>query len=154
MRFLEKDLEQIIHESDRDSLKAKGLIIKGNAIRQLKIGNYGIADIVTISRTPHFMGSSLCVTVYELKKDKISMSSFLQACRYAKGIKQYLNNRGVEYYDVRIVIIGSEVDLKSDVCYIPDIFDSVEYYTYSYGVEGIAFKKENGYCLNNEGFES
>ena len=50
MKFLEKDLEQIIFESGRDSLRERGLSISGKLLRQLRIGNYGIADLVEFVR--------------------------------------------------------------------------------------------------------
>ena len=45
MTFLEKDLEQIIFETPKEKLQEKGLVIKGKLLRQIKIGNYGIADL-------------------------------------------------------------------------------------------------------------
>ena len=50
MRFLEKDLEQIIHESGMDQLNERGLPIDGKMFRQMRIGNYGIADLITVTR--------------------------------------------------------------------------------------------------------
>lgn len=45
--FLEKTLEDIIFETSNDDLKERGLWICGNKKRQVKIGNYGIADLIT-----------------------------------------------------------------------------------------------------------
>ena len=50
MKFLEKDLEDIIFEAPREELAKRGLHIEGKMYRQLRIGNYGIADLVTIQR--------------------------------------------------------------------------------------------------------
>ncbi len=40
MKFLEKDLEQIIYSADKELLAQRGLEINGTLIRQLRIGNY------------------------------------------------------------------------------------------------------------------
>ena len=47
MSFLEKDLEDIIFETDNDLLFEHGLFIDGQKKRQVRIGNYGIADLIT-----------------------------------------------------------------------------------------------------------
>ena len=87
MKFLEKDLEDIIWESDNIKLRKRGLSINGIKKRQLKIGNYGIADLVTCYKSINDFNNGLIVTVYELKKEKAGISAFLQALRYCKGIK-------------------------------------------------------------------
>ena len=117
MEFLEKDLEEIIFEADRNDLIERGLNIRGKLFRQLKIGNYGIADLVEVSRFRKdgwHEGSQieprLFITVYELKKDKIGISAFLQALGYLKGIRQYLRVRkpNIEFI-LHIVLIGREM---------------------------------------------
>lgn len=83
MKFLEKDLEDIIFNADNESLQSRGLEIRGFKKRQLNIGNYGIADIVTFERSNYideeyaeYVGgenkthSRPIITVYELKKNK------------------------------------------------------------------------------------
>jgi len=92
MKFLEKDLEQIIYEADNDSLNEKGLLVTGKCYRQLRIGNYGVADLVYVdmpkyckSARMHMNGK---ITIVELKKDKVSVSSFFQALNYVKGIHE------------------------------------------------------------------
>jgi hypothetical protein len=170
MKFLEKDLEQIIFESGRDSLREKGLPIYGKLFRQLKIGNYGIADLVSFTR-PRYQGSKRDyfvpgeISIYELKKDQIGISAFLQALTYAKGIQRYLEVKGYEdKYILNIVIIGKELDKSGSFCFIPDMlamknqnFCSIEqgmisFYTYDYKIDGLVFTEELGYTIKNEGF--
>ena len=173
MNFLEKDLEEIIFTSDKDKLDKRGLFVNEGAIfkRQLKIGNYGISDLVSYER-PFFSLAERVVykgkiTVYELKKEKISISAFMQALNYLKGIRSYLNKIGIEdNYDYKIVLIGKEFDSFSSFSYMPDIISSInyddilgtspmfstEFYTYEYGLEGIFFKQISGYKLVDEGF--
>ena len=159
MEFLEKDLEQIISESSNFNLRQRDLPIFGRKMRQVRIGNYGIADLITVDRATDFdfdenkiIGSRLIINVYELKKDKIGISAFLQAIRYAKGISRYLEKRGIDF-DINIKLIGQEVDLSGDFVYISDILRyNVEMYLYSYKLDGLTFKRVLGYNLKNEGF--
>jgi hypothetical protein len=50
MNFLEKNLEDIIFETHENKLRDRGLEISGKKLRQLRIGNYGIADMITYTR--------------------------------------------------------------------------------------------------------
>ena len=74
MKFLEKDLEQIIYESSNKLLREKGLNIRGKKYRQLRIGNYGIADIISVRRYE----DCLYINIYELKKSKNTAYLFHQ----------------------------------------------------------------------------
>lgn len=159
MNFLEKDLEQIIYESSRQELDLAGLRIKGKMFRQLKIGNYGIADIVTFYKH----SGTLNVTVYELKKDKAGISAFLQGLRYCKGIDSYIRDFRNKDIDIiyEIVIIGREIDIASDYIYLTDFLNGnicycydfgVSNYSYSYNIDGLKFHLEEGYKLINENF--
>ena len=163
MKFLEMDLEEIIFNADKELLAERGLRVYGTLYRQLRIGNYGIADLVTINR-PRYIEHMQAhvdpwfITVYELKKDKAGMSAFLQAVGYAKGIKRYLESRGIKEIEIKIVLIGSRVDEKSTLVYLPTLIQEtgygafLEFYTYRYELNGIFFKDAYGYKLANEGF--
>lgn len=170
MKFLEKDLEEIIYTGNRELLSEKGLNIDGTLLRQFRIGNYGISDLISYERPSYTpaLGRTLkgCITVYELKQDKIGISTFLQALGYLKGIKRYLHKRGLENnYNYKIVLIGKTMDLNSTYAYLEDFFqidfegdveDSPQFeihnYTYDYDINGISFKEMFGYKLNEEGF--
>jgi hypothetical protein len=163
MKFLEKDLEQIIWESSNEKLQEKGLLIMGKKLRQLKIGNYGIADLVTIERIQHdfLKGSYLYITVFELKKEKAGISAFLQALRYCKGISSYLNKKKPSLrYKLNIVLCSKEIDTTSDYIFLTDLIESesfgvlnsVKNYSFNYSIDGIEFKMQYNYGLTNEGF--
>jgi hypothetical protein len=173
MRFLEKDLEEIIWNSNRERLSERGLTINGKLIRQLKIGNYGIADLVSFERPKYhkYYGEMAKgrITVYELKKDEISVSAFFQAVRYVKGIMSYIDqhtNFSVCDFDYSITLIGT-YDGKSDIVYLSDLFTysnaelagdgiancEVSIMSYKFGLEGIFFEDLSGYKLTNEGFK-
>lgn len=181
MKFLEKNLENIIFETDFETLDDHGLYIPYyKKKRQLNIGNYGIADLVYFQRLPagepcpEYMqiGYNICddclnqrcriterinITVVELKQDEIGVKAFLQALRYAKGISRYIEGRKLfRRLDVNysLKLIGSKLD-DSSLIYMADFVSeklSVEIYTYSFGISGLHFKKEEGYSLINEGF--
>ena len=175
MRFLEKDLEDIIWESDRKALRDRGLWISGIMKRQLKIGNYGIADLVTFERElggywdfsylndskeevcNYRNTRSLRVTIYELKKDSIDTNAFMQAIRYAKGIERYIEERGFAFsLKFNIVLIGKYLDMETSFSYLSSIICSDDFhlscYTYNYKIDGLHFKSEYGYKLKEEGF--
>lgn len=171
MNFFEKDLEEIIYLSDKDKLSDRGLNLHGNLKRQLKIGNYGIADLIEIQK-PYYDGYFKqkykgVINIIELKKDKIGVSTFFQAINYLKGIKTYLEDKDkLHLFNFKITLIGKEVDLNSSFCFLGDLFSSdlggtelyndhkiqVELYKYSYGLEGLEFKEIYNYNLTNKGF--
>jgi hypothetical protein len=182
MEFLEKDLENIIWEASDEQLEKAGLEVRGKRFRQLKIGQYGIADFVTVERQSiyseyHYIQTGKCrpidnyllITIYELKKDKIGISAFLQAIRYAKGIQSYLTNqRDFSDFVFKIVLIGSNVDTSGSVCFLPDLIsvcptsderithkgsiESIAFYTYHISIDGLNFEYHSNYKLINEGF--
>jgi hypothetical protein len=171
MKFLENDLEEIIYTSGRDVLEERGLLIEGELRRQVKIGNYGIADLVSISRPTYdwdrtgkksiFIDG--IITIYELKKEQIGIAAFLQALTYAKGIKSYLEKRGKEnLFQINIVLIGRNVDTTGGFCYLPslckldnwaiDNSGTIQFYQYNYSIDGLRFVRRNDYDLTNKGF--
>lgn len=167
MKFLEKDLEEIIYESHKNNKKElyeKGLPTIGKMHRQLRIGNYGIADLVTFNKCFSYYHDSNClkITVYELKKEKAGISAFLQAVRYCKGISQYVKFRNKDIcLSFEIVLCAKEIDTNSDFIFLNDFMSDswigvgihLSCYSYSYGLNGIKFKLEHGYSLTNDGFK-
>lgn len=165
MKFLEKELEQIIWESDKTQLENRGLSLYGTLYRQKPIGNYGIADIIQVEKAYSKKRPYLIIDVLELKQEKIGISAFLQAVRYAKGIQSYLEGRNVKNYILNIKLIGKELDMSGSICFLPDLIDvnkkilnfgklnSVKFITYEYSLNGLMFKEEKGYKLIKEGFK-
>lgn len=175
MDFLEKDLEEIIYLSDKNLLSDRGLYLNGKLKRQVKIGNYGIADLIHIERPvfsknygfnhkEHYKG---LIEVIELKKDKIGVSTFFQALNYVKGIQRYLEKRNCKFlFNYKITLIGREIDQSSSFCYLGDLFGqinemisteeepfiTIDLYKYSYDITGLSFKSVYDYKLINEGF--
>ncbi len=167
MNFLEKDLEDIIFNAPVQELENRGLNVPHLKKRQVRIGNYGIADIIgvekNLSSPPHLQSSYLRFSIFELKQKKITMITFLQAIRYARGLTSYLmkhKNLNTEDYKITICLIGQSVCM-SDFIYLTDLlpnnWDScfgldLSIYTYSYDFDGISFNRVSGYDLKNKGF--
>jgi len=178
MKFLEKDLEEIIWDVCRTGntkpLLERGLDIKGHFRRQLYIGAYGIADIVSFKfgywnyadellfetedidpcNIPDY-GRALEVTVFELKRNSVDAITFMQAVGYVKGIQKYLANRGTEGYKIfyKIVLIGATIEDTGNFIFIPDIFKGVSFLTYEYQFNGINFLKQKNYGLVEDRFK-
>jgi hypothetical protein len=171
MEFFEKDLEEIIFYSDKNELNKRGLCLHGKLKRQLKIGNYGIADLIDYVRPMNWVGKEGMVkgeiNVIELKNKKIGVSTFFQALNYLHGIQRFLDKKGIkDNYNYKITLIGREFDQHSSFCYLGDVFGGLHYpsslksdtriavnlLTYSYGLDGISFTEVSEYELSNEGF--
>lgn len=147
MEFLEKDLEQIIFETDNEILVKRGFLINGKKIRQLRIGNYGIADIVTFWRNRDIISFE----VFELKKDVINITTLLQAYNYVKGIDHYLKSRGfkTKFY---ITLVGRKIDISTSFCFLPDLIDNLSFFTYNFDIDGLKFTTCSDFNLINTGF--
>ena len=156
MNFLEKDLEQIIYETEPELLWKRGLPIEGKLLRQKKIGNYGVADLIEIERINinrvFSMYPKLIITIIELKKDNIDINAFMQAVNYANGIKRYLHSRDFYKFTLKIKLIGKNIDTFDSFCFLPNLFKDITFYTYDMDIDGLIFKEEYGYHLNGEGF--
>lgn len=176
MDFLEKDLEQIIFEATDEQLLEQ-LYLSGKRLRQLRIGNYGISDLIFVRKeykknidydkySTEILECGLVITICELKKDKIGISAFLQAVNYAKGVKVYLEKREFYNFDIEILLCGKSIDSTGGFIYLTDLFNQyenyipdeheftrsikcIDYYTYSYNFDGIKFNRHSDYRLNN-----
>ena len=162
MKFLEKNLEDIVFNTQPVELYNRGLdttALLGKKKRQLKIGNYGIADIVYFEKCRNEnLEPCLKITVFELKKDCINIDSLLQAVRYIKGIDRYIFNKRQKDLTVTysVILIGERLDLDSSFVYLTDfLYNSgvqIQVFTYQYEFDGIKFNEQNGFYLRNEGF--
>lgn len=152
MDFLEKDLEDIIFNSDRETLDERGLYIEGKMLRQVRIGSYGIADLITY----HRLDGNLQITIYELKKALLDEKALLQLFRYKAGIKDYLiRHRNFFEGDliIKTVLIGREIDCSTDWVYLLDSLEDFYVYEYQYLIDGIEFTESyRTYFSNNNNF--
>jgi len=163
MRFLERNLEDIIFQSSYSHLAKRGLCLPGKRYRQLSIGKYGVADLVYIHRVYYpqkedsfFSGHTFYVNVVELKKDIVNVNAFLQSVGYIKGLMRYFEKHhpdtDVQY---QITLIGSDVQTHNNFPYLFELIKgevSLAGYTYSYGIDGLKFDKISDWKLVKEGF--
>ncbi len=159
MNFKEKNLEDIIYNAmingDNDVLCNRGLNCYRKQIlvkRQLRIGNYGKADLVTLTKCY----DSYIISVYELKIGKIDLSSLIQVCRYVKGIKEYLREKYTEVnFAFEIILIGDSFCKKDWVYMFDSVIKNVQVYKYTYELEGIYFETVDldELALINDGFK-
>jgi hypothetical protein len=165
MKFLEQNLEDIIFNADKEALEQRGLHIfeSSKLIRQCRIGNYGICDLLSYYVDKSLDKPFINITIYELKQNLITNDTFAQAIRYAKGVKRYLDYRETIDYKINVVIIGSEIERNNDLIYLTDLLDyscidiynaiaSIECYTYDYKFDGIIFNYMGHQGLRDEGF--
>lgn len=164
MRFLEKDLETIVYEANKSELSDRGLDLTGRLLRQVQIGNYGVADLIHVYKRYSCNQPYLVVEVIEMKKDKVCFNTFLQAVRYVKGLQRFFEKRGFYNYVFHITLIGKEVDKSGSFIYLADLLGSTEtinkemisslnIYEYHYDLTGLIFVEKSGYKLVNEGFK-
>ena len=168
-KFLEKNLEDIIFESDADELSERGLEIYGKLYRQFNLGKYGIADLVLYHKCEYDIEkrsshrADCLVTVFELKRKLIDINALMQAVRYVTGLIFYNKKHYKNYtFQYKIVLIGSEIDSKPEFLYFPELIISnyqntqldidkivgIEFVKYSYGLDGINFDYPYPYLYN------
>lgn len=134
----EKQLEDLIMSADAKTLRSIGLNERlGLMIRQFDLGNYGIADIVSIVIDSR---REILVTIFELKKCQLDLNTIVQCARYIKGAKEYIDthyntNRTVVRF--KMVLIGLQV--AHDLKFICDCFDNLSVYQYNYSIKGVKF---------------
>ena len=162
MDFFEKDLEDILFESNPDDLIERGFHHMSRfKKRQVRIGAYGIADIIGVHRNPN--SNQLIFRVYELKRNKVNQESIIQCIRYMHGLYRYLIKKrygDLSKYLISIhgVVVGGEVRTDTDLIYLPDMigrYDGIfqmQLFTYNYKVDGIRFQQHSYYKLAEEGF--
>jgi hypothetical protein len=164
MKFLEKDLEEIIFSADNSELLNRGLYLYKNKIRQLKLGNYGICDILAWQKhNDYFHGNILKIQIIELKQNEVNFHTLSQSLKYARAIQRYLQFRKSKIvYQIDIVLIGKIVNDIDSTFYLPTLFNSnedkyqainnINIYSYGYEIDGLKFYDFNDIRLKNEGF--
>jgi len=158
MKFLEKDLEQIIFETENDVLEDRGLFIAGKKLRQVKLGNYGVIDLLTIERcTDDFSDKKIYkkihVGIYELKLNEINLNALMQSMRYLIGVQEFIKERYSDFlFEYSINLIGSKLDFKNDDCFLLSFINQVNteelcvvFYEYDFDINGMNFNKRTPY---------
>lgn len=151
MKFLEKDLEDIIWEADYGWIRDRGLPIYDNALRQVRIGKYGIADIISWKRyqKTETTNGFLDIRIYELKRGIVDSKALSQSIRYAVGVRKYIHDIRWKFMmpiRMSLICIG-ESFADDDLFYMCEFNQysqsdmSFDFFRYSYNWDGILFKR-------------
>ena len=118
------------------SLEERGLKIRGKMFRQVSLGAYGRADLMTYEEDEE----NINVTIYELKLNKIDVSALMQACRYSTAIKRHLkrSNKNKNFH-IKICLIGEKMEKTGDFPFLYNELGNVEIYEYFLTFEGLFF---------------
>ena len=102
----------------------------GCVLRQLNLGDYGVADIVTID--VESVGAYPIVTVYELKQGKIDAAALVQVLRYKKGLSHFLEILGYRCPGdaVTCVLIGNDICHIADFAVAVSSLSEIDVYSY------------------------
>ena len=144
MEFSEKILEDIIWDNAQSLeglklLNQRGLSINGKMFRQVDLGDYGRADLISIRYIPQ--NDYLDIVVYELKKGCITVNALMQAARYVTALRSHGFNSDDWNTEISISIclIGDSIDKNGDFAFLYNELKDVEIYTYDFKLSGIYF---------------
>lgn len=165
MKFLEKDLEDLIYDN-QTIIETKGLKVNWwysanrKMLRQVRIGGYGVADLINIeyyriANDPTKKGYAnrmILVTVIECKLNKIDLNAYAQAKRYVTGIREAMKKHDLRKTEIRyrIMLIGSQICTDGDFVFVHNNDKDCEAYTYSYGIHGLKFKEVSKSWIKGE----
>lgn len=161
MNILEQELEELVWSAMTTNvmqLYDRGLYCcdkYDTYVRQFDLCEYGRADIVGFrAMKSHYGERSILVKIFELKKEKVGLSTLMQAVRYAKGIQEKFDHEGKKYnLEFQYILIGKTAELDGDFIYMADVFENVDIYTIGIDlVDGVRFKRIYDYSLTNSGF--
>jgi hypothetical protein len=140
MKFLEKNLEDIIFETDNSRLNERGFVIFGRKYRQVRLGDAGVCDIITIVYSKKTKKHH--ITIYELKKDNVNIDTYFQALRYANELENLILKRGlnIDNIKIQIMLCGQQVYGDKNLINILNFYrDHVACFSYYYDFDGLQF---------------
>lgn len=154
MNILEKEIEDVLWDalnSNDVNLEERGLFLYADKwLRQFNLGEYGIPDIVGYQiievseqkRNIHW-------SIIELKKDAITVGTFLQSLNYFKALEKL--SEDFSHFEITIYLIGKSIDQNGSFCYLPDFVPEVNFITYEIDlIKGMTFKNNFGYSLSKD----
>lgn len=154
MNILEKEIEEIVFQSDNRILAKKGLFLNRHKLSQVNFGTYGIADIICWTVINEFGTRKLFFQVVELKKEVIDVNTLMQASRYVKAINEIFDKFNLENttINIEIILIGKTIQTNGDFVFLTDFVKNLKVYTYEIDlIDGINFKQHRGWCKTNTG---
>ena len=152
MIFFDKSIKGLIQETETDVLNNKGLGIPlGKRFLDLRIGNYGIADMIVATRIQGGLG----IVILLFKDYEIGIKDFINALEIRRGIERFYQKRGCKLnytIKIKIKLVGGDLEKSGGFRYLPNLFPGIENIVYSLGVEGLSFKSLENCILTDEGF--
>jgi len=174
MKFLEKDLEQIIYDMLCSKEGCYALCQRGLRMgysphfykvkKQMNLGAYGIPDLIAVAKDDAQMyrneesilelyQTPLQINIIELKKEEINVGTLIQAARYVKGVSAYFEKYHPNLMiEIRMVLIGREIKV-TDWVYLLDVINNVSVFTYDYSWDGLKFTQQHNYAKTHDGFK-
>ncbi len=142
---LEKQLKDIIWETDNDKLNQRGLFISGEKRQSQNFKDFGKADFVT--KDNDLWNPRL--TIYEFLDGNISVSSVLKCLTILKGMRKFHDDCLIknDSFLYSITIVGRSIPEESALLFFPYFFNNgekiyeINFYTYSFDINGIRFNK-------------
>lgn len=149
MEILERTLEDIIFQNSqnkkgREYLAQKGLLVPGKLYRQVELDGYGRLDLLSIL----LLNGDLHITIYELKREKVGMQTFIQSCRYMEALKNIVTFNTNKKAQFKIVLIGNGIKEDDGFAMLYNYLDFVTVVLYDYDMSGINFhEKDKDYMV-------
>ena len=150
----EKELEDYIFNSATNNLYNP---ITGEGIdsiyRQVDLGSYGIADLLTFSYEPGYLE----VTVIELKKEIIDIKTMAQLSRYHKALRKYFDgNYPTKPVSIRLIAVSTQINQGDDSVWLNDyLSDHSDFSAFLCDFDlndGVSFSQTKGWYKKNEEF--
>lgn len=154
MNILEKEIEDLVYEVAREDtapIRERGFPMRGKVLRQVDLGSYGIADLITF----RFNSQVISLQIIEIKRDDVNAQTLMQAARYAKGAEIFMNKHyphlAKRMLDIEILLLGKKIDLSGDFPFLLDYTRQARAYTFSLDVfTGLRFLEHKGFVKTIE----
>ncbi len=137
--FFENNLEEIIF-NNKNKIHTRGFsaTFYKNTETQFVLPSGKIIDILSWEISNN---NELSATIFELKRNNISIESLSQVCEYALEFLVHVEN-GFKYLKLEIVLCGCTI--SEQILNLVSLNSNLSVYTYDYTYDGIFFKKEVG----------
>jgi len=151
MNILECDIEDLVFNSKNEILLSRGLDLCRNKQRQVRLGSYGIADVICWELIEKY-NRKIKIQIVELKKEVIDCNALMQACRYQTAIQQIIDRRNFNNteFEFEVILIGKKIQEHGDFVFTLNTFKNIKCYTYSLDTQfGLKFYREYDYKFSN-----
>lgn len=150
----EKELEDYIFESVSESMHNPITDESVDSIyRQVDLGSYGIADLVTFSYGEEFLE----VTIIELKKETIDIKTMAQLSRYYKAFCQYFEKKHPsKTVSIKLIAVSGQICHTDDSAWLSDYLSehsNFQVYLCDFDLDsGVIFSEQIGWYKKGEEF--